>query len=69
MCLQDCCSVQAAGIKETYYGYDDDSRSVDSELSSSSRLSSSRQSLDATIDDDGDDNVFEEVCCHLVVQS
>ncbi|KAK2173702.1 hypothetical protein NP493_853g01072 [Ridgeia piscesae] len=50
----------AAGIKETYYGYDDDSRSVDSELSSSSRLSSSRQSLDATIDDDGDDNVFEE---------
>ncbi|KAI0215101.1 hypothetical protein LSAT2_032879 [Lamellibrachia satsuma] len=49
-----------AGIKETYYGYDDDSRSVDSELSSSSRLSSSRQSLDMTMDDDGDDNVFEE---------
>ncbi len=50
--------LQAAGIKETYYGYDEES-SVDSELSSfSSRQSSSRLSLDTTLEDD---DVYDEV--------
>ena len=54
--------LQAAGVKETYFGYDDDTRSIDSEvsmeMSSSSRRSSSRLSLDTTFDDD---DVFEDV--------
>ena len=63
---------QAAGIKETYYGYDEDTKSVDSEhsLSMSSRMSSSRVSLDTTAElDDASDDVFEEVrywgCTHI----
>ncbi len=49
--------LQAAGIKETYFGYDEDDTSVDSEMSSSSRVSSSRMSLDTSLEDE----VFDEV--------
>ena len=42
--------IQAARIKETYYGYDEDRASVDSE-------GSSKISLDTTLDED----IFDEV--------
>jgi len=55
--------MMAAGIKETYYGYDEDSRSVDSVASSSSRgisLSASHVSLDNPTTPDYEDDVFDE---------
>ena len=49
---------QASGLKETYYGYDEDSESISSEMSSASYLSSSHLSLDTSNEED---DVFEEV--------
>ena len=43
-------SLQAAGMKETFYGYDEDSRSIDSEVSVSSMSYAS-----------GDDDFWDEV--------